>query len=101
MFQANNLTLCYSPKKVLQIHMMSHYDNICTKSWYVLRSNIISMFVYQKERLLASVAGSSRLSVLYFIVNFILGNRWILTALNGKKQLAAENRIGSLTLAVK
>jgi len=42
------------------------------------------LLVQQRQRLLASVVGSSGTSVLNFIVNFILGNRWIQRSFSGK-----------------
>jgi hypothetical protein len=45
-------------------------------------------------------AGSSGLSILNFIVNFISENRWVQRAFTQEGQLAAEKGIERLMLAV-
>jgi len=55
----------------------------------------------ERERLLASVAGSSGPSVFNFIVNFTSKNRRVQRAFKREGQLAADKGIGRLTLAVK
>jgi len=60
-----------------------------------------TLLVQQRERFVASVAGSSGPSVFNFIVNFDSGKLLDTQIFERERRLAADKGIGRLTLTVK